>query len=98
MASVYIPTPLRRLTGGLSKVEAQAADVAQLLDDLEARYPGLRQRICEEDGNIKRFVNLFVNGEEIRALRGLRTPLRNGDEVFIIPAMSGGGGGRRPLA
>jgi molybdopterin synthase sulfur carrier subunit len=95
MATVYVPSPLRRLTGGLSKVQAQGADVAELLEDLEVRYPGLRQRICEADGEVKRFVNLFVNGDEIRTLRGLRTPLSNGDEVFIIPAMSGG---RRPQA
>lgn len=90
MTIVYIPTPLRRLTGGQSKVNVSAGDIADLLEQLEAHYPGLKDRICENDGQVKRFVNVFVNGEEIRTLQGLATVLTEEDEVSIIPAMAGG--------
>jgi len=94
MPVVFIPTPLRRLTGGQSKVTLSAHDMTDLLEQLEANYPGLKARICEDDGQVKRFVNVFVNGEEIRSLQGLETPLSDGDEVAVIPAMAGGATGR----
>ncbi len=87
---VLIPTPLRRFTEGQGKVAASGATVAELLADLGARYPGLRERICEPDGSIRRFVNLFVNGDNVRDGAGEATALEPGDEVGIIPAMAGG--------
>ncbi|HBY92633.1 MAG: MoaD family protein [Ardenticatenaceae bacterium] len=90
MATVYVPTPLRRLTGGQAKVEVQASTIGELVDELEASYPGLKDRLLDEDGNIKRFINVFVNGEEIRSLQSEQTPLKASDEVSIIPAMAGG--------
>jgi len=90
MAVVYIPTPLRRLTGGQAKVEVEASTVEELVDRLEASYPGVRDRLLDEEGNIKRFINVFVNGEEIRGLQSEQTALQPGDEVSIIPAMAGG--------
>ncbi len=87
---VLIPTPLRRFTEGQAKVAAQGATVAELLADLGERYPGLRERICEPDGSIRRFVNVFVNGDNVRDGPGEATPLKPGDEVGIIPAMAGG--------
>jgi len=90
MATVFLPTPLRRLTGGKSKVEVEAGTVAELIDVLEREYPGMRERLCDETGEIKRFINLFVNGEEIRTLQGLSTPIEARDEVSVIPAMAGG--------
>lgn len=92
--SVLIPAPLRRYTGGESKVSAAGTTVGELLDDLESAYPGLRERIVEQDGQIRRFVNVFVNGNNVRNLQGVETPLAPGDEVGIVPAMAGGCSGR----
>src|SRR5438128_2179719 len=92
MTTVYIPTPLRRTTGGQSKVEAAGRSVRVLLDALERTYPGIRQQLCDETGEVRSFINIFVNGTEIRQLEGLSTPVQDGDEVSIIPAMAGGRG------
>ncbi|HET6947002.1 MAG TPA: cystathionine beta-synthase [bacterium] len=90
MATVYIPTPLRRLTGGQPKVMVPAASVREALDRLEQQFPGIRAELCEESGEVRSFINVFVNGTEIRQLAGQRTPLREADELSIIPAMAGG--------
>ena len=90
MATVYVPTPLRRLTGGQSKVQVQGSTVAEIIENLEAAFPGFKDRLCDEQGEIKRFINVFVNGEEIRTLQGDQTPVADEDEVSIIPAMAGG--------
>ena len=90
MVQVKIPTPLRKYTGGAGGVEAQGGTVAALVDDLERRYPGLKERICDESGQVRRFVNIFVNGEDIRFLSHLDTPLKAGDELSIVPAIAGG--------
>ena len=97
---VLIPTPLRRFTEGQAKVAGRGATVADLLADLGERYPGLRERICEPDGSIRRFVNVFVNGDNVRDGAGEATALSPGDEVGIIPAMAGGrtAAGRRQSA
>jgi molybdopterin synthase sulfur carrier subunit len=87
---VLIPTPLRQYTGGEAKVEGSGDSVAVVLENLNARYPGIRDRVCEADGEIRRFVNVFVNGENVRKLQGAATPVKSGDEVGIIPAMAGG--------
>jgi len=90
MIQVRVPTPLRKYTGGADAVEAQGATVAALVNDLDKRYPGMKDRICEANGSVKRFVNLFVNGEDIRFLQHLDTPLKAGDELSIVPAIAGG--------
>ena len=90
MSRVRIPSPLQSLTGNQAEVQASGATVASLLDDLEARYPGLKARICDEQGKLRRFVNLYVNDEDIRFLKGEETPLQEGDLVSIIPAIAGG--------
>ena len=87
---VTIPTPLRRFTGGQARVSAAGTTVAEVLAALDRDFPGLRERVCEEDGRIRRFVNVFVNGANVRDGAGEETPLRPGDEVGIIPAMAGG--------
>lgn len=87
---VLIPTPLRSLTDGQARVSGNGGTVGELLTELDGRYPGLRERICEEDGDIRRFVNVFVNGENVREREGAATALASGDEVGIIPAMAGG--------
>lgn len=90
MALVFIPAPLRRLTRGESRVDVAAASLHQVVEGLEARFPGFRSYLLDESGALKAYVNVFVNGTEVRALAGLQTPVGADDEVSIIPAMAGG--------
>lgn len=87
---VRIPTPLRQLTEGKEEVEVEAKDIQSLIMGLESRYRGLKERICDEKGEVRRFVNVYVNNEDIRFLKNLETPLKEGDEVSIVPAIAGG--------
>ena len=87
---VHIPTPLRALTGGRGDLRCEADSVRVLLEELDRAHTGLKSRLCEEEGTVRRFLNLYVNEEDIRFLQGLETPLRPGDEVAIVPAMAGG--------
>ena len=87
---VRIPAPLRSVTGGEAEVSVEGASVADALGSLESRFPDLRPRLRDEDGELRRFVNLYVNGEDIRFLGGLETSLNTGDEMSIIPAVAGG--------
>lgn len=88
---VRIPTPLQPLTGSEPEVMAKGETVGQVLADLEARFPGLKRRLYGDDGQLRRFVNIYVNDEDIRFLQGEETPLEEGDEVSIVPAIAGGG-------
>ena len=88
--SVKIPTPLRRVTGGVAQVDGNGATVRELIEDLERRFPGMRERLCDETGALRRFVNVFVGDEDIRFLEGIETPLEEGAQVSIIPAVAGG--------
>ena len=88
--NVRIPTPLRSMTGGESKVGVEASTVREMIAALEARHPGFQARICEDTGEVRRFVNVFVGDEDIRFLQGLDTPLPSGASVSIIPAVAGG--------
>ncbi|MCH8029033.1 MAG: MoaD/ThiS family protein [Candidatus Dadabacteria bacterium] len=90
MPSVRIPTPLRRLTGDKDEVTIDAPNVGQLVDGLEKQFPGIKERICDENGNLRRFINLYVNNEDIRFINGLDTELNESDIVSIIPAIAGG--------
>ena len=87
---VRIPTPLQKLSGNKAEVEVSAKSVKDLLDGLEKVCPGIKARICDEKGALRRFVNLYVNEEDIRFLKGESTSLKDGDEVSIIPAIAGG--------
>ena len=87
---VRIPTPLRKITGGNDEVEAAGANVAEVIADLEKNHPGIKERICEENGNLRKFVNLYVNDEDIRFKDNLDTAVTDGDELSIIPAIAGG--------
>ncbi|MEX1019966.1 MAG: MoaD/ThiS family protein [Litorilinea sp.] len=91
MATVYIPAPLRRLTGGQSKVSATSANIAGLIQAVDGEYPGVAEKVLDDQGNVKRFINIFVNDDEIRTLQGLDTPVSDQDRVSIVPAMAGGG-------
>jgi molybdopterin synthase sulfur carrier subunit len=88
--SVRIPTPLRKFTGGAESVTAAGATVAAVVQDVESRHPGLKERICDDAGKVRRFVNVYVNGEDIRFLSSLETPVKEGDEISIVPAIAGG--------
>ena len=90
MANVRIPTPLRKYTGGAEEVSASGTTVGALITDLEQRHPGIRERICDDSGAVRRFVNIFVASEDIRFLQNLDTPVKDSDEVSIVPAIAGG--------
>jgi len=92
MPSVRIPTPLRKLTAEKDEVNISAENISALIDELENQYPGLKARLCDESGEVRRFINLYVNNEDIRFLNGKETPLNADDVVSIIPAIAGGAG------
>lgn len=87
---VRIPTPLQKLTQDKSEVEVKAQDIRTLIEDLEKNFPGIKERLCDKDGKLRRFINIYVNEEDIRFLEMDKTPLQDGDEVSIIPAIAGG--------
>ena len=87
---VRIPTPLRKLTQNKPEVEVNGNNIELLIDDLDANYPGIKERIYDESDNIRRFVNIYLNDEDIRFLEGKSTAVNDGDEVSIIPAIAGG--------
>jgi len=87
---VRIPTPLRPLTKNQGEVEAKASNIAEMIENLNAAHPGLKDRLCDDKGELRRFVNIYVNEEDIRFLKGIDTSLKDGDEVSIVPAIAGG--------
>ena len=90
MIKVRIPTPLRPLTKGQGEVEATGRTVSDMIEHLNTAHPGLKDRLCDEQGELRRFVNVYVNEEDIRFLKGKDTTLKDGDEVSIVPAIAGG--------
>ncbi|MBX6378401.1 MAG: MoaD family protein, partial [Clostridia bacterium] len=88
--SVYIPTPYRQFTGGAAEVSVEASTVGELLQRLAERYPPVGERVLSATGEVADHVNIYVNDVEIRSLQGRETPLKDGDEVALIPAMAGG--------
>lgn len=90
MITVRIPTPLRPMTGGKSAVEGTGNSIGELIEQLNTAHPGLKDRICDEQGEIRRFINIYLNEEDIRFLTGKDTPVKDGDEVSIVPAIAGG--------
>lgn len=87
---VLIPTPLRKLTGEKDTVEAPAGTVAQIVAELDRQHPGLGGRLTDDEGNLRRFVNLYLNEEDIRFLKGKETEAADGDTISIVPAIAGG--------
>ena len=87
---VVIPTPLRKFTAGAEMVELEAATVQEVLDNLDSKYPGFRASICDENGSLRRFINIYIDGEDVRFLENLSTRITDGAEVAIVPAISGG--------
>ena len=87
---VRIPTPLRKLTNNEELVEVNAATIGDAIKELQSRFPGIAERLVDEKGEVRRFVNVYVNEEDIRFLQNRETPLKDGDEISIIPAIAGG--------
>jgi len=90
MIKVRIPTPLRPLTKNQGEVDVSAGTISGMVETLEAAYPGIKARLCDDSGELRRFVNIYVNEEDIRFLKGKDTALKAGDEVSIVPAIAGG--------
>ena len=90
MIKVRIPTPLRPLTKGQGEVEISAGTIVDMIDTLNNAHPGIKARLCDDSGELRRFVNIYVNEEDIRFLKGKDTSLKAGDEVSIVPAIAGG--------
>ena len=90
MANIRIPAPLRKLTDGTEIVKTEESSLGAAIDALDRAYPGIKDRICDEQGAIRRFVNVYVNGEDVRFLNNLETPLKPTDDVSIVPAVAGG--------
>ncbi|MDA0751641.1 MAG: MoaD/ThiS family protein [Verrucomicrobia bacterium] len=88
--TVRIPTPLRKLTNNEELVEINASNVGEAINELQSRYPGIQERLVDESGEIRRFVNVYVNEEDIRFLQNKETALKDNDEISIIPAIAGG--------
>jgi molybdopterin synthase sulfur carrier subunit len=87
---VLIPTPLRNLTGNAADVAVDAKDISGMLASLEAMHPGIKERLCDDSGKLRRFVNVYLNEEDIRFMQAEATALKDGDEVSIVPAIAGG--------
>lgn len=88
--NVRIPTPLRKLTKDKDTVQATGATIQDIIDNLEKQYPGLKERLCDERGELRRFVNVYLNDEDIRFAQGKSTLVKDGDEISVIPAIAGG--------
>jgi molybdopterin synthase sulfur carrier subunit len=87
---VRIPTPLQKLTNNMAEVAVEASSITEMVDHLDQKYPGIKERLCDESGRLRRFVNVYVNEEDIRFLQNESTPVHDGSEVSIIPAIAGG--------
>ncbi|MBD2326197.1 MoaD/ThiS family protein [Alkalinema sp. FACHB-956] len=87
---VLIPTPLQKFVGDQAAIECDAGTIAQLVDELENKHPGIKARLCDDSGKLRRFVNFYLNSEDIRFMENEETALNDGDEVSIVPAIAGG--------
>jgi MoaD family protein len=87
---VRIPTPLMKLTNNQAEISAEGETIADILNNLESQFAGIKERICEENGTPRRFINIYLNEEDIRFLDGEKTKIKDGDEISIIPAIAGG--------
>ena len=88
--NVRIPTPLRKITDGKSEVEANGGTISQIIDDLEKSYPGIKGKLCDDNGAVRKFLNIYLNDDDIRFMDSLSTEVRDGDNISLIPAIAGG--------
>ena len=89
-ATVRIPTPLRSVTGGLDKANVNEGSMKDIVQGLEEQFPGIKARLCDDEGNLRSFVNVYVNGEDIRFIDNMDSTIKSGDEISIVPAVAGG--------
>ncbi len=89
-ATVRIPTPLRGVTGGLDKASVDEGSMKDVVEKLEDQFPGIKARLCDDEGNLRSFVNVYVNGEDIRFMDNMNSQIKSGDEISIVPAVAGG--------
>ena len=89
-ATVRIPTPLRGVTGGLDKANVNEGSMKDVVEGLEQQFPGIKDRLCDDKGNLRSFVNVYVNGEDIRFMDDMDSTVKSGDEISIVPAVAGG--------
>ena len=89
-ATVRIPTPLRSVTGGLDKANVNEGSMKDIVQGLEEQFPGIKARLCDDEGNLRSFVNVYVNGEDIRFMDNMDSTIKSGDEISIVPAVAGG--------
>ena len=89
-ATVKIPTPLRKLTNNETSVDAVGKTIEQIVESLDSAYPGMRERLIDDNGDLRHFVNIYLNGEDIRYIDGLKSPVSDNDELSIVPAVAGG--------
>jgi len=94
---VRIPTPLQKFTSNLSEVAVESGTIREIVNHLETQYPGIKERLCDESGNLRRFVNVYLNEEDIRFMQNEETPAHDGSEVSIVPAIAGGAPAARPM-
>jgi len=87
---VRVPTPLRRFTSGIDEVTAEGDSIKAVIEDLESRHPGMRERLLDDKGELRRFVNIYLNGDDIRFLNQLTSKVKDGDDISIVPAIAGG--------
>ena len=88
--TVRIPTPLRTLTKGADEVKVEGKNIKDIIENLETNYKGIKERICDADGQVRRFINFYLNDEDIRFMANLNTPVKDGDLISIVPAIAGG--------
>lgn len=88
--TVRVPTPLQKLTNNQAEISAAGATVQEALADLEKQFPGIKERLYDEQGKLRRFINFYVNNEDIRFLQGEETAIKEGDEISVVPAIAGG--------
>jgi molybdopterin synthase sulfur carrier subunit len=87
---VRIPTPLQKLTNNKTQIEVDGDTIVDIIESMELQYPGIKQRLCDENGALRRFVNVYVNEEDVRFLEGISTKVEDGAEISIVPAVAGG--------
>ena len=88
--TVRIPTPLRRVTDGQDKVSVEGSAINEVIGSLDGQFPGIKERLCDDQGELRNFVNIYVNGEDVRFLQGIDSATKEGDEISIVPAVAGG--------
>ena len=88
--TVRIPTPLRTFTNGVEEVKVEGKNIGEIISNLEANYKGIKERICDDSGQIRRFINFYLNDEDIRFLNNMETPVKDGDYISVVPAIAGG--------